>query len=137
MREVTSGSGLEKLAIHDNWLETDQPARQYTSRLACTDYNNDGSPDLAIVTNDAQVFLLEGHGETFTLANEPARIPKGITDEGSPWLVAWFDFDNDGFEDLLLGPHLYRNVDGNTFELFVSASPIKLKYSPMTGHLSR
>lgn len=98
-----------------------------------SDYNNDGWPDL-IVTNLAnqRYALYQNNGDgSFTYASSSTGIGQ-ITLAHSGWGVRFFDYDNDGWKDLLIA----QGHDLDTIEL---TSP-NLKYrEPMllarnTGH---
>jgi hypothetical protein len=45
-------------------------------------------------------------------------------------LAGWIDYDDDGFPDLLLGPRLYHNVQGERFEDVTAGSGLSFDHSP-------
>jgi hypothetical protein len=93
---------------------------------AWADYDNDGDPDLYIARNGwngpAPNSLLRNNGDgTFTDVADQA----GVNDKGSSFHTAWFDFDRDGWLDLVVSNgvyvdgssnHVYRNRGDGTFE---------------------
>ena len=84
--DVTAKSGLEKLSF-------------YGMGAAVGDYDNDGHPDIYI-TGFPQGALFHNHGDgTFTDESEKA----GVKNPGR-WSAcgAWFDYDRDGYLDLLV-----------------------------------
>ena len=78
------------------------------------DYNNDGWPDI-VVTNLAnqRYALYRNNGDgTFTYASNTAGIGQ-MTMAHSGWGVRFFDYDNDGWKDLLIA----QGHDLDTIEL--------------------
>ena len=110
MREVASQRGINTEKFHDNWkkganLET------VTGGAYLCDYNRDGRLDLLLVDLDGNV-LYEGQaGGNLVDVTKKMGIPQ------SPRLLgaAFADLDNDGWEDLLLGPQVLRNEEGKAF----------------------
>ena len=84
-RDVTAESGLN------------QNNTRYSFCSAWNDYNNDGWPDLYVVNDFGKKNLYRNNGDgTFT--DVAAEI--GVEDVGAGMSVCWFDYDNDGVEDL-------------------------------------
>ena len=78
------------------------------------DYNNDGRPDIVVTNLANQRYALyrnEGDG-TFTYASHTEGISR-ITLPHSGWGVRFFDYDNDGWKDLLIA----QGHDLDTIEL--------------------
>lgn len=78
------------------------------------DYNNDGWPDLVVTDLANQRYALyqnDGNG-TFTYASGSSGIGQ-ITLAHSGWGVRFFDYDNDGWKDLLIA----QGHDLDTIEL--------------------
>ncbi|HEY3176323.1 MAG TPA: FG-GAP-like repeat-containing protein [Candidatus Polarisedimenticolia bacterium] len=81
------------------------------------DYDNDGDPDLYIARNGwngpAANGLLRNNGDgTFTDVAAAA----GVADPGSSFHCAWFDYDRDGWLDLVVSNGVY--ADGSTNQLY-------------------
>ncbi len=87
-RDVTGETGL-----HQN-------NTRYSFCCGWNDYNNDGWPDLYVVNDFGRKNLYRNNGDgTFTdVAGEA-----GVQDIGAGMSVCWFDYDNDGAEDLYVG----------------------------------
>jgi len=67
------------------------------------DYNNDGLPDLLITDLASQVYALYRNNGDGTFAYETYSSGLGrITMTHSGWGFRFFDYDNDGFKDLLI-----------------------------------
>src|SRR5436190_7120332 len=90
------------------------------------DYDNDGYLDLFVANPNARSFLYHNNGDgSFT------KITNGTiaTLVGNSHGCGWADYDNDGFQDLVvinrLGPSfLYHNNGDGTFARVLSAEPI-------------
>lgn len=131
LEEVTSAYGLDQLGLHDNWSPEATSARQYTAQVTCGDWNLDGRHDLAIATLTGEALLLAGtQAGGFENVTEAVGIPPVFSVHNRHSCAASFDFDNDGDDDLLLGPHLYRNRAGKSFER-MEATGLRLAYNPM------
>ncbi len=88
------------------------------SGVAFLDYNNDGLPDIFVVSGDgglSRLYRNDGHGK-FTDVTDAMGITRMGWGEG----VCAGDYDNDGYTDLFVtywGQNvLYRNVGGKRFE---------------------
>lgn len=84
---------------------------------AWADYDNDGDPDLYIARNGwngpAANGLLRNNGNgTFTEVAAAA----GVADPGSSFHTAFFDYDRDGWLDLIVSNGVY--ADGSTNQLY-------------------
>ena len=67
------------------------------------DYNNDGWPDLIItdLANQRYALYQNNGDDSFTYASEVAGIGR-MTMAHSGWGIRFFDYDNDGWKDLLI-----------------------------------
>ncbi len=84
-RDVTAQSGLN------------QNNTRYSFCCGWGDYNRDGWPDLCVVNDFGRKNLYRNNGDgTFTDVAPQA----GVEDVGAGMSVCWFDYDNDGLEDL-------------------------------------
>ncbi|MGD0758765.1 MAG: FG-GAP-like repeat-containing protein [Candidatus Sulfotelmatobacter sp.] len=84
-RDVTKESGLDKNNT------------RYSFCCAWNDYDVDGWPDLYVVNDFGRKNLYHNHGDgTFTDVAAEA----GVEDVGAGMSVCWFDYDNDGADDL-------------------------------------
>jgi len=84
-RDVTAQSGLN------------QNNTRYSFCCGWGDYNRDGWPDLYVVNDFGRKNLYRNNGDgTFTDIAPQA----GVEDVGAGMSVCWFDYDNDGIEDL-------------------------------------
>jgi len=84
-RDVTAESGL------------DQNNTRYSFCCGWSDYNQDGWPGLYVVNDFGRKNLYRNNGDgTFT--DVAAQV--GVDDVGAGMSVCWFDYDNDGAQDL-------------------------------------
>jgi len=84
-RDVTAESGL------------DRNNTRYSFCCGWSDYNQDGWPDLYVVNDFGRKNLYRNNGDgTFT--DVAAQV--GVDDVGAGMSVCWFDYDNDGAQDL-------------------------------------
>ncbi|MFK7819797.1 MAG: FG-GAP repeat domain-containing protein [Planctomycetaceae bacterium] len=113
MQEVTKEVGLGNLAIPDNWRASKRLPNWF--QLGVADYDKDGDPDIAITTNKGKRFVLENKDGAYVHATKKLRIPAAFPTQPSHFLSVWFDYNNDGYPDLLSGQQLFRNEEGKTF----------------------
>ncbi len=85
------------------------------------DYNNDGWPDIVVTDLANQRYALyQNNGDrTFTYVSTPSGLA-GMTLAHSGWGVRLFDFDNDGWKDLLV-------AQGHDLDTIEQANP-NLRY---------
>ena len=84
-RDVTAQTGLDKNNT------------RYSFCCGWNDYNRDGWPDLYVVNDFGRKNLYRNNGDgTFTDVAAEA----GVEDIGAGMSVGWFDYDNDGLDDL-------------------------------------
>jgi tetratricopeptide (TPR) repeat protein len=85
--------------FHDVTAETglNKNNSRYSFCCGWNDFNRDGWPDLYVVNDFGRKNLYRNNGDgTFTDIASQA----GVEDVGAGMSVCWFDYDNDGFEDL-------------------------------------
>lgn len=104
-----------------------EPARSGSSKIgAFGDLDNDGYVDLAVassqfLSHSAHVYVMRNRGDgTFEDATGGTR----VSDSGNPCAVLWTDYDNDGWQDLMVwndrgnasrNRTLLRNLGDGTF----------------------
>jgi hypothetical protein len=77
------------------------------------DYDNDGFPDVLIDALSGQRYALFRNrgGRSFEYVSGPAGVA-GITEKHSGWGAKFFDYDNDGWKDLLVVQgHVMDNIE--------------------------
>ena len=84
-RDVTAGTGLN------------QNNARYSFCCGWSDFDRDGWPDLYVVNDFGRKNLYRNNGNgTFT----DIALQVGVEDVGAGMSLCWFDYDNDGAEDL-------------------------------------
>jgi hypothetical protein len=117
-RNVAKEAGLAR-AVPNGGSETKKYIIETTgSGAAFIDYDNDGLPDIFLVSGPGDVSRMyhnEGRGRFRDVTAE-----LGMTKTGWGQGVCAGDYDNDGYTDLFVtywgGNVLYRNVNGRRFE---------------------
>jgi hypothetical protein len=130
LQDTTRAHGLDPSLLHDNWLE-DQASP--SSRMISTggvfvcDFNRDGILDVLIT--DVKRYILyrgkaDGHFEDVTEAMGLALHPDNLNPLSG--VACWIDIDGDGWDDLILGHRVYRNIEGKRFEDYSSKTNLNL-----------
>lgn len=127
-REVTADVGLNKVLLPDNWMIKSGEPRQYHFQMAVDDFNLDGFPDIAVMTEDGVPFLLESDAGQQFLDRTALLGPATLSTPSSG--VCWIDYDNDEDPDLLIGNLLFRNEDGKAFQEVTGESLLQLEQRP-------
>ncbi|MFQ5733485.1 MAG: FG-GAP repeat domain-containing protein [Planctomycetaceae bacterium] len=136
MEEVTSSWGLKELPIPDNWELPRQQIVPYRFQMATADYDRDGDLDLAVSVNLSSNAAPERGGAPILLESDGGRFrdvarAKGLTawSDGNSqrhFLCGWFDYDGDGWPDLLMGKRLYHNDSGKRFTDVTAGSGLRI-----------
>jgi hypothetical protein len=115
LRDVTRERGIDPSLFVDNWLATG-PKKTIHGGVFFCDFNRDGILDL-LVTDTNGYFLYKGlPGGKFVDVTNEMGLPRHPVDSARCANVAAFvDLDGDGWEDLILGNHVYRNDQGKRF----------------------
>ena len=133
MEEATARFGLDRLPIDDNWTIDRDRIRQYRFQTAVADFNGDGFLDIAVATADGKQFLLQWDpaSRKYDDVTVLTGLPQQVETSNRAYLACWFDFDNDGDADLLLGETLYRNVEGQKLQAVNRNGGLELDFNPM------
>ena len=106
-REVSGSIGIETGWLQDNWKGGEESIT--TGGVFLCDMNHDGRPDLLVTDINGTALYIGGKGKRFENRTREMGLPTG------PQVVmasAWVDIDNDGWEDLVLGQTVFRNLEG-------------------------
>lgn len=117
LRDMTADTGIRVDRLHDNWQLADKSSIPFmTGGVYLADYDQDGWMDF-LVTDLNGLFLYRGRGDgRFTDVTLAAELPREVPTMGA----VFADFDNDGFEDLLIDAQIYRNENGKRFRRLVT-----------------
>ncbi|MGI9472931.1 MAG: FG-GAP repeat domain-containing protein [Rubripirellula sp.] len=130
MKEVTAEKGLQNVGLPDNWNIEIANRSQYWFQIGVCDFNRDGHLDIAVATINGEPLLLQNDGERFQdVTNE--MMFRRWNYKSMQALATWFDIDNDGWPDLLLGNRLYRNQEGKLFQDITETSQLTIGHFPM------
>jgi hypothetical protein len=129
--ETTEGSGLEGLGVQDNWAVDAKLGREYSFQVAVDDYDRDGFLDIAVAAYNGRHLWRSIDGKRFEDVHE--LFPPVPQDFVKPrgYLVAFFDYDNDGWPDLLMHESLYRNDQGKRFVDVTPGSGLTFEPDPL------
>jgi hypothetical protein len=109
LKDVTKARGVDPGLFHDNW--SGDRKVPVTGGVYLCDFNRDGILDM-LVTDVKQVVLYQGlPGGKFADVTDDVGLPRRITAPAT----AFIDIDGDGWDDLILGGRVYRNLDGKKF----------------------
>ena len=110
MKEVASQRGLQPESYYDHWV-TKGPDVVITGGIYVSDYNSDGWLDVLVTDVKTNGLYRGGPGGFRNVTTEA-----GLPGNSSYAAAAFVDLDNDGYEDLLFGTRLYRNLGNGTFQ---------------------
>jgi hypothetical protein len=119
-RDATAQSGLDKNNT------------RYSFCCGWGDYNGDGWPDLYVVNDFGRKNLYRNNGDgTFTDVAAQA----GVEDTGAGMGVCWFDYDNDGAEDLYVADMWTAAGERiSTQDIFQRDAPEPVRAVPKARH---
>ena len=112
MEDITERTGIDVGRLHDTWNHSESPQKPtITGGVYLSDYNQAGRLDLLLTdVSGHQLYRGEGGGRFSDVTLEMGIDPKAVGIR-----AVFADFDNDGFEDLLIGETIYRNDGGRKF----------------------
>ena len=85
--------------------------------VAIGDYDNDGWADIFVANVTKNQLFHNNHNGTFSEVTADARLGGAALDGKKMWSIsaAWFDYDNDGFLDLLVSNYCKWDVNKDPF----------------------
>ncbi|MBS1912811.1 MAG: CRTAC1 family protein [Bacteroidetes bacterium] len=85
----------------------------FVKGVACGDFNNDGLPDLYLSCHGSQNHLLRNNGvRNGKLTFTDVSVQAGVTAPISSFPTFFFDYDNDGWEDIFVCSYGVQNYMG-------------------------
>lgn len=107
--------------LHDNWLTDSRAA--VTGGAYVADFDRDGYLDVLVTDLTGTTLYRGGPGGKFADVTDAVGLPRA-----APWdavCAAWVDLDNDGWDDLILGQQVFRNVRGK-FEDYTARTSLRV-----------
>jgi hypothetical protein len=130
MAEVGRQRGLDASLLHDNWLadpKSPEALRAATGGVYVCDFDRDGILDVLITDVKRYTLYRGGRDGQFTDVTDAVGLPRLPPRIGSLGMVGcWIDIDGDGWDDLILGDRVYRNVEGQRFLDYTSRTDLPL-----------
>ena len=115
--DVTAKTALAQFRNHSGTPQKDYIIECVSAGVAVLDYDNDGLPDIFIVSGKGgtnRLYHNDGHDRFSDVTGQ-----MGLTSDGWGQGVCAGDYDNDGFTDLFVTywgqNRLYRNIGGKRF----------------------
>lgn len=149
MEETTASLQLDKVGAADNWVLGKGLAKQHNCQIAIEDFDQDHDLDISLMgMNGARQILAYEDGKyidvTKKLGLSPTVIPT-VEEEieylvapngeevpiSSRFATAWVDIDNDGFPELISGPHVFKNENGEKFTDITEQTGLKFNSETM------
>ena len=114
MQDITNQTGMTTLGLRDNWKH-DYPEGQMrpfvTGGIFANDFNQDGNTDFLLTDLDGLFFYVgDGTGKF-----EEQTMQVGLQRFIKEPVAVVADFNNDTFEDLIIGQAMYVNESGKKF----------------------
>ena len=115
---VGVGASPEEWTFTDVSQESGAGAAMFGMGLAVADYNSDGYLDMFVTNIGDNVLLSTADGETFrdTAANVGVAYGEFRRQQRVSWGTVFFDYDNDGYEDLYVASGYLDTDDINRRE---------------------
>ncbi len=115
-KEVAAARGIATHLFNDNWKSESKPVSNPGGVFVC-DYNHDGLLDLLIADTSGLYLYQRMPDGTFKNVTREVGLPAWRMDS---MVVAFADLDGDGWEDLIIGDHIFRNEQGQFKEILTN-----------------
>ena len=129
------GAGCEHWCWTDVSLETGLAKIINGMGLDTADYDNDGDLDLYMTDMVYHMYLMTNHGDgTFTDQSAFAGVEiNKRPDNGVAWGTVFFDYDNDGWQDLYVAQTEYYQPFAELLDNFMEERPNSLFHNSQDG----
>ena len=122
-RDVTAERGIDTSKLHDNW-KPGAKLRPNTGGVYLCDFNRDGILDMLVTDLNAIVLYQGLPGGKFRDVTSEMGLPPTLQSTSESCAVV--DLDGDGWEDIILGDHIYQNLEGKGFQDVTSICNLRL-----------
>jgi hypothetical protein len=130
MVEAARKHGLNPSLFHDNWNEDPKSQSSLifsTGGAYVCDFDRDGWLDVLITDVNGYVLYHGGPDGRFVDVTTSMGLPTLRTNSSAISGVAcWIDIDGDGWDDLILGGRVYRNMEGKRFVDYTAQTKLAL-----------
>jgi hypothetical protein len=130
LAEVTRERGLDPSLFHDNWLEDQESSSSQwtaTGGVFVCDFDRDGILD--VLVTDLKRYALYRGGPDGHFVDVTAQVGLPIlplNETALSGVACWIDIDGDGWDDLILGGRVFRNLQGKRFVDYTARSRLRL-----------
>jgi hypothetical protein len=115
LKDVTAQRGLDAKQFLDNWLAPPDQRQPNTGGAYLCDYDRDGCLDLLVIDVTRYVLYQGLPDGTFRDVTAAVGLPQQPVSVALGVFAAVLDVDGDGWEDVLVGGKVYRNLEGHRF----------------------
>jgi hypothetical protein len=122
-RDVTAERGIDSGKLYDNWRPGTK-LRPNTGGVYLFDFNRDGILDMLVTDLNAVVLYQGLPGGKFRDVTSEVGLPLTLPSPSESCGVV--DLDGDGWEDIILGDHIYQNLEGKGFQDVTSICNLRL-----------